>query len=465
MTGEGTDPSRPEEVSTLDTLEGLSDQLAELLDASDITSALELLSMLRPADTADVVESQTDDHLAAIFDAWGAEQAAEVLEELDPERRGALAERIPPGRLADVLDAMPPDEAADFLQRIDPEHRAVIIGRMERDEASDVAELLDFPEDSAGRRMSQDFFAVGQDATADEVIARIRDMAEDVELIYYVYVLGGSEQLRGVVSLRDLITTSPDTPVGDIMLADIVSVRPEEHIESVVDIVRRYNLLAVPVTDDLGRMLGIVTVDDVLEAIEEEAEQDVLRFAGSIEGEDSDARKTWPAVRRRLPWLAIATLIELAIAYVLLRPLPDELLVMTIAYIPLLVFVGGNTAVQAAARVLVRLVSGKTESWSPWRQAKRELEAGVILAALAAAATFPIVLLLGQDIRFAAIVAPAVAITVVVGAGVGAALPVVLHRLKLDPAIASGPLLGSVMDLVSVFVYVTLALTFSRYLI
>lgn len=462
MTGEGI--GAEPEGTTLDALHTLSDELAQHLDTGDTQAALALISTLRPADAADVVEALPDVHLAVIFGSWAPDEAAEILEELDPDRRSALAERIPPGRLADVLDAMPPDEAADFLQRIDPEHRAVIIGRMEREEASDVAELLDFPEDSAGRRMSQDFFAVGLEETADEVIAKIREVPEDIELIYYVYVLGGSEQLRGVVSLRDLIVSSPDTRVEEIMISDIVSVRPEEHIEAVVDMVHRYNLLAVPVTDDIGRMLGIVTVDDILETIEEEAEQDVLRFAGSIEDEDPDRRRTWPAVRRRLPWLAIATLIELGIAYLLLRPLPGHLLVLTVAYIPLLVFVGGNTAVQAAARVLVRLVSGKSESWSPWRQARRELEAGVILAVLAALAAFVVVLAVGQDVKFAAVVAPAMALTVVIGAGLGASLPVLLQRLRFDPAIASGPLLGSAMDLVSVFIYVTLVLTFARYL-
>jgi magnesium transporter len=209
-------------------------------------------------------------------------------------------------------------------------------------------------------------------------------------------------------------------------------------------------------------MLGIVTVDDVLEVMEQEAEEDVLRFAGLVEEDDRGMRRSWPAVRRRLPWLAAATVIELSLAYILLRPLPADLLVVTVAYIPLLVFVGGNTAVSAAARVLVRLDSGRSEAWSPWVQARRELQAGLLLAVFAAALTLPLLVVLGRGWEFSLVVAVALAITVVAGAGLGAALPVVLKRLRLDPAIASGPLLGSAMDVVSLTVYISLALTFSR---
>ncbi|MCA1839118.1 MAG: magnesium transporter [Actinomycetota bacterium] len=443
----------------------LTDQLTFLLGAGEVARALELVSTLRPADAADTLESLDDDLLAALVDAWSVEAAAEVLGELEPHRRAALAERIATPKLADILDAMPPDEAADFLQEVDPEHRARLLGRMEREEASDVAELLDHPEDSAGRRMSQDFFAVGEHATADEVIDMLRTISEDVELIYYVYVLGGSEQLRGVVSLRRLITADADATVGRLMETDVITVRPSDDVEIVVDLVRRYNLLALPVTDDIGRMLGIVTVDDVLEAIEDEAEQDVFRFAGSIEEEDTATTKVWPAFRRRLPWLAVATIVELLLAYLLLRPLSKDLLVLTVAYIPLLVFIGGNTAVQAAARVLRRLLSGRSETWSAWGQARKEVEAGLLLALIAGGLTFPFLAIIARGWRFAAVVAPAVALTVVVGAALGATLPIILQRLSIDPAIASGPLLGSAMDIVSLLIYISLAITFARFIL
>lgn len=317
-------------------------------------------------------------------------------------------------------------------------------------------------EHTAGSLMSPGFVAVSEDDTVEEVIEILRAIPEETELIYYVYVLGGSEQLKGIVSLRKLITAPPQTPVGGLMETDLVTVQPAEDRETVADLVRRYDLIALPVTDDFGRMLGIITVDDVLTTIEEEAEEDVARFAGSIEEGDPAPGRAWPAVRRRLPWLAAAMVIELSIAYLLLRPLPTDLLVLTVAYIPLLVFVGGNTAVQAAARVLVRLVSGKTQSWSPWTAARKELEAGVLLAVLAAAIGMPALVLFGRGWEFAAVVSLALAIAVIAGAGIGATLPVALHRMHLDPAIASGPLLGSAMDIVSLSVYLTLATTFSK---
>jgi len=440
----------------------LGERVHALLEQGDMDQVVLLLESVHPADAADFLESFPDDVSARIIDKWPPEKAAAVLAEMQESKGRDLAIRIPSERFADILDVMPPDEAAGFLENLPPDLRASLVGRMQRDEASDVAELLDFPENTAGRRMSQDFVAVGQDATADQVIEQLRSVPDDIELIYYVYVLGGSEQLRGVVSLRKLIMASGDMKVSELMLTDFVTVSPKDDIEVVADLVRRYNLIAIPVADEFGRMLGIVTVDDLIDTIHDEAEEDILRFAGSFEDADADSVRTWPVVRRRLPWLAAAAFIELILAYFLLRPLPDELLVVTISYVPLLVFVGGNTAVQAAAPVLARLAGGRAEAWSPWRQARRELQAGLVLAGLAAVATVPLVLLLGRGLSFAAVVAPAVALTVVAGAGIGASLPIILQGLKLDPAIASGPLLGSAMDIVSLLIYTSLAVNFSR---
>lgn len=455
-------PTSVQSEEGVDPLESSKAEMERLLSTGNVDRAIEILTELHPADAADALETLDDEVLSALLTVWQPGAAAEVLSEIEAERRFQVAERMPAGTLADILDVMAPDEAADFLQWVDPGKRAALIGRMEREEASDVAELLDFPEDSAGRRMSQDFVAVAESLTAEEVIQKLREVPEDVELVYYVYVLGGSEQLKGVVSLRRLITARPTAHVSSLMKTDLESVRPTDPLESASELIERYNLIALPVTDDLGRMLGIITVDDVLESIEEEAEEDVLRFAGSISEDDGGSRGSLSGIRKRLPWLGIASVVELALAYALLRPLPRDLLLVTVAYIPLLLLTGGNAAVQAAARVLVRLSSPRTETWSPWLQARKELEAGFILALISAALTFPLVWILGSGVGLAAIVAPAVAITVIFGAGLGASLPIILHRLKFDPAIASGPLIGSAMDIVSLFVYVTLALVFQR---
>ncbi|MGH2811497.1 MAG: magnesium transporter MgtE N-terminal domain-containing protein, partial [Actinomycetota bacterium] len=225
-------------------VEALAADLAGSLAGGRTEVAHELLGSLRPADAADLLESLDDDLLARVVALWEPEKAAEALGELEEDRQAALAERMPPESLADLLDAMPPDVAARFLEEVDRDRRVRILGRMEREEASELAELLEYPEDSAGRLMSPDFVAVGEDATAQQVIERMRSIPEDVELIYYVYVLGGSEQLKGIVSLRRLITVGPSTPVGDVMETDLVTIRPEEDQEAAADLVRRYHLLA-----------------------------------------------------------------------------------------------------------------------------------------------------------------------------------------------------------------------------
>lgn len=442
--------------------EALAARISELIHSGKRDRALAMLGALRPADAADLLESLEDELLSEVVGVWEPVAAAEALGELEPDHQAALAERMAPERLADILDAMPPDDAASFLEEVEPDRRARILGRMERPEAEDVAELLDFPEGSAGRLMSPDFVAVGEEATAQEVIDRLRRASEDAETIYYVYVLGGSNQLKGVVSMRRLIVASPKDSVAEMMETDLITVRPTDASDALADLIGRYNLIAIPVADEFGRMLGIVTVDDVLEEMGEESEQDILRFAGSFEEEEAAGRRAWPALRKRLPWLAAATLIELLIAFFLLRPLPTDLLLVVVAYIPLLVFVGGNTAVQAAARVLVRLQTGQTESWSPWVQTRKEIYAGLVLAVFAAGLSLPILILLGRGWEFSFVVAVALGVAVIAGAGTGAALPVALYRMKLDPAIASGPLLGSAMDIISLSIYLVLATSFGR---
>src|SRR5687768_17052940 len=214
-------PTSVESEEEVDRLAATKTELDRLLSAGNNENAIDVLSELHPADAADVLETLDDEEISSLLTVWQPGAAAEVLSEIEAERRFQVAERMAAGILADILDVMAPDEAADFLQWVDPDKRTALIGRMEREEASDVAELLEFPEDSAGRRMSQDFVAVAESLTAEEVIQKLREVPEDVELVYYVYVLGGSEQLKGVVSLRRLITARPTAHVSSLMETDL----------------------------------------------------------------------------------------------------------------------------------------------------------------------------------------------------------------------------------------------------
>ena len=223
------------------------------------------LARLHPADIADIVEQLSNDDRQAIFASLDDETAADTLEETDEEVQAQIFQRLPVERAADILEAMAPDEAADLLAELPDDRRAELIARMESEEAEDVEELLGYGEDTAGGLMTTEFVAVPQHLTTAQTIDRLRQLEPDAESIYYVYVVDAEERLLGVLSLRDLIVAAPEKRIGDLMIRKIISVPLDARPDDVAATLAKYNLLAVPVVDDLDRIQGIVTVDDALE--------------------------------------------------------------------------------------------------------------------------------------------------------------------------------------------------------
>jgi magnesium transporter len=225
------------------------------------------LALLHPADIADVVEEMSADERVAVFQQLDLETAADALQEVEPEMQAAIVSDLPEERAADILEEMDPDEAADLLQDLPEERREELVDLMQKEEASDVEELLTHPEDSAGGIMTSDFVALSGDLTAAQAIDELRERKPDPELTYYLYVVGAEGKLEGVLSLRDLIVAAPDTKVTAIMDPHVLKVAAETPKEEVASLIAKYDLLALPVVDARGKLLGTVTVDDVVELI------------------------------------------------------------------------------------------------------------------------------------------------------------------------------------------------------
>jgi Mg2+ transporter MgtE len=225
------------------------------------------LAKMHPADLADMIEEldiEAGDYVLSTLDT---ELAADTIQEIEPERQASAMESIEPERAADILEAMEPDEAADILGDIPAERAADLLSRMDREEAEDVRELLAYPEDTAGGIMTNEFLTIPAELTAGQTQQRLRQLPEDAPSVHYLYVTDGEEKLMGVISVWDLLVSPPDRPIKDFMVAPVIQVEVTDSQEDVAAVLAKYNLLAVPATDAAGRMLGIVTVDDVIEAV------------------------------------------------------------------------------------------------------------------------------------------------------------------------------------------------------
>ena len=243
--------------------------LVEPLAAQDtnvrVTVPRTKLALLHPADIADIVEEMTVDDRRAVFEQLDIETAAETLSEIEPEMQASIVSDLEQERAADILDEMAPDEAADLLQDLPEERREELVDLMEKDEAADVEELLSYPEDSAGGIMTTDFIALPAQLTAAAAIDKLRELQPDAELTYYLYVVDSQGRLDGVISLRDLVVAKPDTPISEVMDRNVLKVDATSPKEEVASLIAKYNLLALPVVDARRKLLGTVTVDDVVD--------------------------------------------------------------------------------------------------------------------------------------------------------------------------------------------------------
>jgi len=401
------------------------------------------LRELPPPDIADIIAQLNPADRGEVLEQFDDETLADALPHLEDEVQAEVILAMPEERASDILEILPPDEAADVLGEMDEEQAERILHLMEPEEAEDVRELLQYDEDTAGGRMTTEYLALTEGQTAGQAMARLHVMAPDAETIYYVYVIDDAGRLRGVLSLRDLITAGDDTPLTELTNHNVLSVNVYDDQETVARALNHYHLLAMPVTDADRVLLGIVTVDDVLDVLREEAEQDISRLAGSIEQSEVLATP-WEQTMLRLPWLLGASTAGLLMAiFITLRltTVSAPELIPLMALLPLLLLLAVQIGGQSAVATQVALAEGA----ALWEILLRHLRFGwplglalgfaaaVIGGALAAAITQRAVLLPVGGILWLVLTAEMLA---------GSLLPLALHRLRWDPALVSRPALA-----------------------
>ncbi len=392
---------------------------------------------------------------------------AQVLSEADPELAAELIVQLAPEEIAALLSEMYSDDSAQILENIDDELREQIIRQMRQAESEEVQERFDYLDETAGRIMVPDFLALSPETTVAEAITALREGA-DVELVYYIYVVNEAGKLDGVVSLRRLLLVDPSTPLLAVMVPDVITVRVDEDQEEVANRVERYNLVAIPVVDDVGKMLGVITVDDVIDIIKEEATEDILRLAGTGEEDPLLSGSVLRSFRARWPWL-LASCFGGMFAFLATHWFEDLLsrVVLLAGLIPVVMGMGGNVGTQTSTLVVRGLAIRRLDASQLLRVMFRELQVGGLLGLAYAGLVGVLVVAfeataglgnLGTGVlRLATVAGLGILSSMLVATGIGTAIPLLLDRMKLDPAVATGPIVTVSIDVCAVLSYFGIA--------
>lgn len=432
-------------------------QVQDALERDDLDHAIQILMALKPADQADVFEELDDEDQASLLPSLSPEVSADILENIEDEEAADLAANLPDETLARIVDEMEPDEAADLLGDIHPDQAQAVLARLENPE--EVRPLLLHPDESAGGLMTSEFLALRRRMTVDEAIQAVRSWQPDNENIYYLYVVDGQNHLCGVVSLRDLIVANPNELLMNIMDPDVISVKVGVDQEYCAELMSHYDLLALPVVNEENVLVGVITVDDVIDVVVEEATEDIQKLGGAQPlGEPYLLTKPFSIFKKRIGWLLMLFLTE-SLTGTVLRHFEEELqaVVALAFFVPLLIGTGGNAGSQTTSTIIRALAVGEMRVWDALQAIWHETRVGLLLGGGMAVAAYLRALSWGSSSGLALTVALAI-LTIVVWANLlGAILPTLAMRFKIDPTVVSGPVMSTLVDATGLFIYFTIA--------
>lgn len=430
----------------------LTETVQSFLNRGAAVNLQKLLSKSHVADVALVFRALTTDERIALFSVvHGADSRANLLEELDPRIQEELIRSIPQDDAARILESMPHDDAADLLGHLDDSLSNTLLERMHGADSIQVEGLLEYEPDTAGGIMATDFVALTEDTPASDAIDVLRT-STDVDMVFYLYVVNDFGHLVGVVSLRNLVTVPPSTKLKKIMESRVIRVRPDTDQEEVASLVARYNFLAIPVVDESNTLMGIVTVDDIIDVIQEEAQEDMLRMAGA--GADLEAtRRIGDRFFARLPWALLTVLGGLG-SLLILESVAGLFYqnMLLVLFLPLLFMVSAVVGVQSATFVVQILSSGMLPHGSARSLMMREWIVGTGIGLLTGGISGLVAGIVG-DWRVALLLGLTLALSISWSAILGAGLPLLMRAARQDPAIATGPFTKVIISLSALGIY------------
>ncbi|MBI2886105.1 MAG: magnesium transporter [Chloroflexi bacterium] len=420
-------------------------KIQDQLEAGDLPEAAGLLVAEHPADAADILMALEEAQRVTLLARLQRDEVAAIFHHLDSEDAADLAEHLGPVTVAEALDVTEPDVAADVLGDMETEQAAQVLGRMRQ--AQRVAPLLLHPEESAAGVMTPDYLALDAEMTVDETIRHLRQSKPPSDTIYYLFVVDVERRLQGVVSLRDLVVAAPETPLKEIMNPEVVSVRAGTDREEAAHLMRHYDLMALPVVDEAGHLLGMITFDDAADVLEEETTEDIYRMVGLSEEERALA-PLGATLKRRMPWLLVNLFTAFVSAYVVsfFEPTISQMAALAV-FMPVIAGHGGNTGTQAATLLVRGLALGEIGTGDIFRVLVEQLIFGVIHGLAAGAVSGLIALIVVGNPWLGLVVAVAMIGNVLLAGILGGLLPMLLRALRLDPALMSSIFLTTCTDI------------------
>ncbi len=416
---------------------------------------------LSPGDLSEIVRPLSVEDTARVIQLLPAQQASDVLAEINNRSFNALMQLLDIEAIADLVEDMPSDEATDLLGELEAEKAQEILDAMDEEERGEVAELLQYSPDTAGGLMAKEFVAVVESASCRQAVEVVRSVEEEdkdeLEQLHFIFVVDDEERLVGRIPLVKMLLEPWGTPVSEIMERDPLFVAVDLDQEMVAQFVMDHDLVTLPVVDADRKLLGVISADDVLDVIEEEASEDFSRLAGTS-AEEFGETSSLKVARARLPWLLAALVGQIGCVFMMQHF--EAAIATTVAltfFIPAIMAMGGNTGIQTSSVVVRGLATGEVDVYHIRRYLLRELGTALVTGGLVSGSLFVIAGVVFGDQRLALVLMTSMMSVIVFAALVGTAIPLLLHRFGIDPAIATGPFITTTNDFTAILIYLGMA--------
>ncbi|AHW60021.1 magnesium transporter [Draconibacterium orientale] len=435
------------------------EQLRELIEEGNKKEVAVLMKDLHPADIAEIMDDLNTEEAKFIYLLLDGEKASDVLIEIDEDDRRRFLKVIPAEMIATrFIEYMDSDDAADVVADLDEDVQKEVLNEIEDiEQAGDIIDLLDYEEDSAGGIMAKELVAVNENWNVATCLKEISRQAEEVDEIFYIYVTDDDDKLKGILSLKKLILNHTNTKVSKIYDPDVKKVFTSTRQEEVAELMDKYDLVAMPVVDEIGRLQGRITFDDVIDFVRDEAEKDYQMVSG-ITGDVEPGDKVWHVLRARFPWLLIGLLGGILSAVVLGSHEESLTKVTQLAFfIPLIAAMAGNVGVQSSSIVVQSIASGVKDIETPVRKLVKEISIAVLTASIFAVLIFFYNFFVSGNMNLTYSVSISLFIVIIFASLFGTVIPLILHRFKIDPALATGPFITTMNDILGMMIYLSIS--------